>query len=90
MQKAGGRMKRVRVEGGAISPEYLVDFDGRQIAQMRDFDYTDADQDCDPVVSASYPDRGLVARSEVEALPINGVILINAGAGGSGLIKRIS
>lgn len=83
-------MKRVRVEGGAISPEYLVDFDGRQIVQMRDFDYTDADQDCEPVVSGSFPERGLVARSEVEVLPINGVILINAGAGGSGLIKRIS
>jgi hypothetical protein len=77
-------------EAPAIAPEYLVQFDGKQIVQMRDFDETDADQECSPLVSASYPERGEVARSEVEALPINGVIHFNAGAGGCGSIKRIS
>ncbi len=73
-----------------IAPEYLVDFDGQQIVQMRDFDATDADQDCDPLVSASFPERGLVARSEVESMVINQSIAINAGAGGIGWITRIS
>lgn len=73
-----------------IAPEYLVEFDGKQIVQMRDFDETDADTDCDPLVSANYPDRGLVARSKVEAMKVGETIGFNAGAGGLGSITRVA
>ncbi len=80
------QLKQWRVTDG--DPADTQSWIGKQLNSLADFDAVDANQDCQPLVSASFPERGDMSRDELVAMNIGDRKVLDCGAAGIFTIER--
>jgi hypothetical protein len=82
----GHQLKQWRVTDG--DPDEGQSWIGKQLNSLADFDAVDANEDCHPLVSASFPERGDMSRDELVAMNVGDRKYLNCGAAGIFAIER--
>jgi hypothetical protein len=82
----GHQLKQWRVTDG--QPDETQSWIGKRLNSLADFDAVDANEDCHPLVSARFPERGDMSRDELTAMNVGERKYLNCGAAGIFAIER--
>jgi len=80
------QLKQWRVaEGDPDDPQSWI---GKELNSLADFDAVDANETCQPLVSATFPERGDMSRDELTEMNVGDRKFLNCGAAGTFVIER--